>query len=108
MALLFSLLAISCSREGGSGQAACPNPLGVFNFDFARLGADEASQISQLKSIGYGGLVMNLTNPEELETLEQHQSSINDDSWVTLDKKMRPLLDGDDKAHLGVTRSSDS
>jgi sugar phosphate isomerase/epimerase len=81
LALLFSLLTISCSRDGGSGQAACPTPLGVFHFDFARLGADEASQISELKSIGYGGLVMNLTNPSELETLEQYQSSINDDSF---------------------------
>jgi len=53
-------------------------PLGVFNFDIARLGADEAAQISELQSIGYGGLVMNLTNPKQLKTLKRYQSAIGD------------------------------
>ncbi|MDA0348577.1 MAG: TIM barrel protein [Verrucomicrobia bacterium] len=56
-------------------------PLGVFNFDFARLGEDAASQISELKSIGYGGLVLNLTNPKELKTLERYQSVVGDDAF---------------------------
>ncbi len=64
-----------------SAPAQADYPLGVFNFDFARLGENEASQISELKSIGYGGLVMNLTNPKELATLERYQEVIGDDSF---------------------------
>ena len=63
----------------------------ILSADFARLGADEASQISELKSIGYGGLVMNLTNPKSLKTLARYQSAIGDDpfevyaGYVTVD-----------------------
>jgi len=79
IALSLCLLTISCSRSGESSRT--DYPFGVFNFDFARLGADEASQISELKSIGYGGLVMNLTNPKELNRLEQYQSVVGDDPF---------------------------
>ncbi|MBT5812772.1 MAG: hypothetical protein HOI15_00230 [Opitutales bacterium] len=77
--LLLVALTASCSSTEESSQA--DYPLGVFNFDFARLGADEASQISELKSIGYGGLVLNLTNPKELKTLERYQSVVGDDPF---------------------------
>ncbi len=79
VALLLVVLTASCSSTDESSQA--DYPLGVFNFDFARLGADEASQIGELKSIGYGGLVLNLTNPKELKTLEQYQSVASDDPF---------------------------
>ena len=77
--LLLVALTASCSSTDDSSQA--DYPLGVFNFDFARLGADEASQISELKSIGYEGLVLNLTNPKELKTLERYQSVVGDDPF---------------------------
>ena len=38
-------------------------PLGVFNFDFARLGPDERSRVSELESIGYGGLTLSRGKP---------------------------------------------
>jgi sugar phosphate isomerase/epimerase len=79
IALSFFLLTIPPLKAQQSNQATYP--LGVFNFDFARLGADEANQISELQSIGYGGLVLNLTNPKELKTLERYQSVIGNDSF---------------------------
>ena len=77
--LLLVALTASCSSTDDSSRV--DYPLGAFNFDFARLGADEASQISELKSIGYEGLVLNLTNPKELKTLEQYQSVVGDDPF---------------------------
>jgi sugar phosphate isomerase/epimerase len=56
-------------------------PLGAFNFDFGRLGEDEASQISALQSIGYTGLVMNLTNKSQLEALHRYQAAIGNDAF---------------------------
>lgn len=79
VALLLVALTASCSSTDESSQT--DYPLGVFNFDFARLGADEADQISELKSIGYGGLVLNLTNPKELKTLEGYQSVAGDNPF---------------------------
>ena len=78
-ALSLIALTASCSSDKKSSQAEYP--LGAFNFDFARLGSDEASQIGELKSIGYGGLVLNLTNPKELKTLERYQTVASDDSF---------------------------
>ncbi len=79
IALLLVALTASCSSTDESSQT--DYPLGTFNFDFARLGEDEASQIGELKSIGYEGLVLNLTNPKELKTLERYQSVVGDDSF---------------------------
>jgi sugar phosphate isomerase/epimerase len=79
IALTLLVLTSSCLSVEKSSPA--DYPLGVFNFDFARLGADETRQISELKSIGYGGLVLNLTNPKELKTLERYQSAIGDDPF---------------------------
>ena len=78
-ALSLIALTASCSSDKKSSQAEYP--LGAFNFDFARLGSDEASQIGELKSIGYGGLVLNLTNPKELKTLESYQAVASGDSF---------------------------
>jgi len=64
IALTLFVLTSSCFSADRLSQA--DYPLGVFNFDIARLGADEAGQVRELKSIGYGGLVMNLTNPKQL------------------------------------------
>ena len=82
IALLLCSVAMAPLQAEESRQATYP--LGVFNFDFARLGADEAGQISELKSIGYGGLVMNLSanNPKKakavLKTLHRYQAASAD------------------------------
>ncbi len=79
IALLF--LSLSISPLWAQVSSPAEYPLGVFNFDFARLGADEASQISELKSIGYGGLVLQVTKPKQLEQLHQYQAAIGDDAF---------------------------
>jgi sugar phosphate isomerase/epimerase len=56
-------------------------PLGVFHFDLGRLAEDEAGQIKVLKSIGYSGLVLDLTTPKGLESLERYQAAISDDPF---------------------------
>ena len=56
-------------------------PLGVFNFDFGRLGTDETAQIGTLKSIGYGGLVMNLSDKNQLATLHRYQAAIGSEPF---------------------------
>jgi sugar phosphate isomerase/epimerase len=82
IALTLFVFTSSCFSADNSSQA--DYPLGVFNFDFARLGADETNQTSELKSIGYGGLVMNLSanNPRNakrtLKTLQKYQAVIGD------------------------------
>lgn len=53
-------------------------PLGVFNFDFARLGADEASRISELNAIGYGGMTLRVNSKKQLEELKRYQAAIGD------------------------------
>ena len=70
----FTLLALTVSSFSADKSSGADYPLGVFNFDFARLGADEAAQISELKSLGYQGLVLNLTHPKWLKTLKQYQA----------------------------------
>ena len=79
VALALIALTASCSSTDEPSQI--DYSLGTFNFDFARLGVDEASQIEELKSIGYEGLVLNLTNPKELATLEKYQASVSDDAF---------------------------
>jgi len=85
IALAIFALTLSDLRAEDSSQA--DYPLGVFNFDFARLGADEASQIGELKSIGYGGLVMNMSarNPKQakavLDTLHKYQAASADGAF---------------------------
>ena len=64
IALLFLSLAISPLWAQESSLVAYP--LGVFNFDFARLGTDEASQISELQSIGYGGMTLRVNTEKTL------------------------------------------
>ena len=77
----FSFLAFTASCSSPNETNRGDYPLGVFNFDFARLGTDESNQISVLQTIGYEGLVLNLTNPKELATLEQYQTSISNDAF---------------------------
>ena len=77
----FSFLAFTASCSSPSETSRADYPLGVFNFDFARLGTDETNQISVLQKIGYEGLVLNLTNPKELATLEQYQSATSIDGF---------------------------
>lgn len=79
IALLF--LALTISPLGAEGSSRSDYPLGVFNFDFARLGADEAAQISTLKTIGYGGLVLKLSTQKQLDQLHQYQAAIGDDPF---------------------------
>ena len=76
IAFLFLSLGISSLWAQESSQAAYP--LGVFNFDFARLGEDEASQIKAAQSIGYSGLVQPVDNPRQLEKLNRYQAAIGD------------------------------
>jgi len=53
-------------------------PMGVFNFDFARLGADETSQVNELQAIGYGGMTMRVNTNKNLEKLKRYQAAIGD------------------------------
>lgn len=81
---LVLILALTASPLWAEESSKADYPLGVFNFDFARLGADEASQIGELKSIGYGGLVMNMSanTPKQakavLNTLHRYQAASRD------------------------------
>jgi sugar phosphate isomerase/epimerase len=85
--IAFLFLSLTISPLGAQESSQADYPLGVFNFDFARLGADEASQISELESIGYGGLVMNLSanTPNKakaaLKTLHRYQAASGDDAF---------------------------
>jgi sugar phosphate isomerase/epimerase len=76
IALSFFLLTISNLSAQESNQATYP--LGVFNFDFARLGADEISQMSELQSIGYGGMTLRVNTEKQLEELKLYQEAIGD------------------------------
>ncbi|MBT3480576.1 MAG: SnoaL-like domain-containing protein [Opitutales bacterium] len=53
-------------------------PLSSFDFDFARLGEDEASQVKAVHSIGYSGLVQPVDSPKHLEKLKRYQAAIGD------------------------------
>jgi sugar phosphate isomerase/epimerase len=85
LALTLFWLTIPQLRAAESNQT--DHSLGSFNFDFARLGADEAAQISELKSIGYGGLVMNLSANNQkqakakLDTLRKYQAASADGAF---------------------------
>ena len=79
IALTLFALTSSCFSVDKSNQATYP--LGVFNFDFARLGADEASHIIALQSIGYSGLILNVNKEKDLETLKRYQAAIGDDPF---------------------------
>jgi sugar phosphate isomerase/epimerase len=79
IALLFLLLTIAPLWAQESGSNA--HPLGVFNFDFARLGEDEASQIKELRSIGYGGMTLRVNSEKQLEELKRYQAAIGDSSF---------------------------
>jgi len=50
------LCALTLSPVWADDARPAASPLGTFSYDFGRLGADEASQISALKSIGYAGM----------------------------------------------------
>ena len=76
IAILFILLTISPLWAQESGGAK--HPLGVFNFDFGRLGNDEASQIKELQSIGYGGMTLRVNSEKQLEELKRYQAAIGD------------------------------
>ena len=76
--LIFSLTISPLWAEESSQTAY---PLGVYEFDLARLGADEASQISALQSIGYSGLILNVNNEKQLEKLKRYQAAIGDDPF---------------------------
>ncbi len=76
IALTLFAFAISPLWADDSSQADLT--LGVFNFDFPRLGADEASQIKAVESIGYSGLVMNIGSKKNLGLLKRYQEVIED------------------------------
>ena len=76
LALLLSVITVSCSQDRES--ATDDFPLGSFNFDFARLGADEASRIKELESIGYGGMTLRVNSEKQLQELERYQAAIGD------------------------------
>lgn len=79
LGLLVLASASTSVRAEQVGQS--PYPLGVFDFDFARLGADETSQIDAVQSIGYSGLVLRVNNRKGLETLKRYQAAIGDNSF---------------------------
>jgi sugar phosphate isomerase/epimerase len=70
------LATLSGVRADDSSQA--DYPLSSFDFDFARLGEDEASQVKAVQSIGYSGLVLNVNSPRQLEKLKRYQAAIGD------------------------------
>ena len=76
LALSFLALTLSNVRAEQSGQV--DYPLGVFHFDFARLGADEASRVAALQSIGYDGMVMRVNNAKNLKELQRYQAAIGE------------------------------
>jgi sugar phosphate isomerase/epimerase len=79
--ILLSIFSLTMSQIRAAEISHADYPLGAFNFDFARLGADEAAQISTLISIGYDGLVLQLSNKKQLETLHRYQAAIGDDPF---------------------------
>ena len=82
--IVFSIFPLTISHVGAEESSQAAYPLGVFNFDFGRLGEAEAGQISTLQSIGYSGLVMNLTPHRKLRRLEQlhrYQAAIDNDAF---------------------------
>lgn len=76
IALFFFALTISQSQAAESSQA--DYPLGSFHFDFARLGADKASRVAALQSIGYSGMVMRVNNANKIIELQQYQAAIGE------------------------------
>ena len=78
-ALLF--LSLTISPLGAQESSQADYPLGVFHFDLGRLAEEEAGQIKVLKSIGYSGLVLDLTRPKGLSSLERYQAAIEDDPF---------------------------
>jgi sugar phosphate isomerase/epimerase len=76
IAFLLLLLTISPLSAQESNQDNYP--LGVFNFDFARLGVDEVSQINELESIGYNGMVLRVNTKKHLEELKRYQEAMSD------------------------------
>ena len=76
IALSFIALTLCDVRADETSKA--DYPLSVFNFDFARLGVDEASQVKAVQSIGYSGLVLPVDSPKHLEKLERYQAAIGD------------------------------
>jgi sugar phosphate isomerase/epimerase len=85
--IALSIFALSLSEVRADESSQVDYPLGVFHFDFPRLGADEASQIRELKSIGYGGMVLRMGVGNEkqakasLKTLHQYQATAGDGSF---------------------------
>ena len=76
IALAFLALTISPLQAEESSKAAWP--LGAFDFDFARLGADATSQVSAAQSIGFSGMVMRVNTKNDLEKLNRYQAAIGD------------------------------
>lgn len=73
IALTVFALASSCFSAGQTDY-----PLSSFDFDFARLGEDEASRVKAVQSIGYSGLVQSVDSPKHLEKLKRYQEAIGD------------------------------
>ncbi len=79
--IALALCLATMSQLGAEEASQAAYPLGVFNHDFARIGADEASQISELQSIGYSGFAMNVSNKRNFERLKRYQEAIGDDPF---------------------------
>ena len=76
--LALSLFALTLSDVRAEQSSQVDYPLGVFHFDFARLGADEASRVAALQSIGYDGMVMRVNNAKNLKELQRYQAAIGE------------------------------
>lgn len=79
LALAFFALTLSGLRAEQSTQV--DYSLGSFHFDFDRLGADEASQVNALQSIGYSGMVMSVKNAKNLKKLQRYQMAIGESEF---------------------------
>ena len=76
--IVLSIISITMPLLATAKSSEADYPLGVFNFDFARLGADEASRTSELNSIGYEGMALRVNSKKQLEELKRYGEAIGD------------------------------
>ena len=70
-----ALFSVNC-LQAGVDKTPLPLPLGVFNFDFKRIGATPAKQFDALEEMGYTGLAMNVSNPNQVALLEEYKQNL--------------------------------
>ncbi len=87
MTTFFKAAAFACVAMAALGSTAgCTHPagsetprftLGVFNFDFARLGDSVAAQLDAIEEMGYTGITLNVTEPNQRKRLAEYQENLD-------------------------------